>query len=61
MISDTLLYSFNLFVTGVLVFILIYFLITLSDLECDYLNAQECTGKLNFVRILHQRFMHCIK
>lgn len=25
-------------------------IITLSDLECDYLNASQCCGKLNRVR-----------
>lgn len=48
MFSDILLFSLNVLLTLVLVFIIIYFFITLSDLECDYLNAQECTGKLNF-------------
>jgi hypothetical protein len=28
-------------------------IITLSDLECDYLNAQECCNKLNFVSIFY--------
>ena len=50
--SDISLFSFCLLDTGVLIFILIYFIITLSDLECDYLNAQECCGKLNFVSII---------
>ena len=26
--------------------------ITLSDLECDYLNAQQCCNKLNKVSVL---------
>ena len=56
MLSDVFLFSFSLFVTGVLIFILIYFLITLSDLECDYLNAHECCGKLNFVSRLSRFF-----
>ena len=45
------MFSTCLFFTGCLIFILIYFLITLSDLECDYLNATECCGKLNFVSV----------
>lgn len=49
--SDIFLYSFCLLDTAGLIFILIYFIITLSDLECDYLNAQECCAKLNFVSI----------
>ena len=50
MVSEILLFIFALLVTAFLLFVLIYFLITLSDLECDYLNAQECCAKLNFVR-----------
>merc|ERR1712150_269616 len=46
--SDIFLFTFVLLDTGGLIFILIYFIITLSDLECDYLNAQECCAKLNF-------------
>jgi len=34
-------------VTGALLFLLVYFVITLSDLECDYLNAQQCCYRLN--------------
>jgi hypothetical protein len=49
--SDIFLFSFCLLDTGSLIFVLIYFIITLSDLECDYLNAQECCAKLNFVTI----------
>jgi len=52
MLSDTLIFSLCLLLTGILIFILVYFLITLSDLECDYLNASECCGKLNFVCIV---------
>ena len=51
--SDIFLFSMCLILTGILIFILIYFIITLSDLECDYLNAEECCGKLNFVSILN--------
>ena len=51
--SDIFLFSMCLIFTGILIFILIYFIITLSDLECDYLNAEECCGKLNFVSIIN--------
>ncbi len=54
--SDIFLFSFCLLDTGFLIFVLIYFIITLSDLECDYLNAQECCGKLNFVRTFYDIF-----
>jgi len=45
------LFSLFLLITGALIFILVFFIITLSDLECDYLNAQECCGRLNFWNI----------
>ncbi|XP_044253942.1 protein cornichon homolog 4 [Tribolium madens] len=45
--SDPLLFAFSLLNTGAVLFLLVYFVITLSDLECDYLNAQECCSKLN--------------
>ncbi|XP_012253437.1 protein cornichon homolog 4 [Athalia rosae] len=47
MISEPLLFAFALFDTGAVLFLLVYFVITLSDLECDYLNAQQCCSKLN--------------
>ena len=50
--SDIFLFIMCLLDTGGLVFILIYFIIILSDLECDYLNAQECCAKLNFVSLI---------
>ncbi|KAB0793013.1 hypothetical protein PPYR_12633 [Photinus pyralis] len=46
-LSDPLLFSLALLDTGAILFLLIYFVITLSDLECDYLNAQQCCSKLN--------------
>nr|XP_023992787.1 protein cornichon homolog 4-like isoform X2 [Salvelinus alpinus] len=30
-----------------LIFLAVYFVITLSDLECDYINARACCSKLN--------------
>ena len=44
---DTYIYIFSLVDTGALLFLLVYFVITLSDLECDYLNAQQCCYRLN--------------
>ncbi|XP_045495894.1 protein cornichon homolog 4 [Colias croceus] len=46
--AETLLFALALLGCAVTFFILIYFIITLSDLECDYLNAQECCDKLNY-------------
>ena len=68
MVTDIWLFSIFLLITGALIFILVFFIITLSgeslsniwtsgssllhsDLECDYLNAQECCGRLNFWNI----------
>jgi len=92
MLTDIWLFSIFLLITGILIFILVFFIITLSgitnfklnlslfgksavvtiilclkaflyfltnphifyvfvDLECDYLNAQECCGRLNFWNI----------
>ena len=51
MLGDIWLFSIFLLITGALIFILVFFIITLSDLECDYLNAQECCGRLNFWNI----------
>ncbi|CRK93609.1 CLUMA_CG007139, isoform A [Clunio marinus] len=48
MISDTILFSFTLIDTGAVLFLLIYFVLILSDLECDYINAQQCCSRLNF-------------
>uniref|UniRef100_A0A023F443 Putative er vesicle integral membrane protein involved in establishing cell polarity n=1 Tax=Triatoma infestans TaxID=30076 RepID=A0A023F443_TRIIF len=45
--SEALLFSFSLIDTGAVIFLLVYFVITLSDLECDYLNEQQCCNKLN--------------
>ncbi|KFM57989.1 Protein cornichon-like protein, partial [Stegodyphus mimosarum] len=47
MIGDVTLFVFSLFDIGGLLFLTVYVVITLSDLECDYLNAQQCCSKLN--------------
>ncbi|KAL2711688.1 protein cornichon 4-like [Vespula squamosa] len=47
LISEPLLFALALVNTGCVLFLLVYFIITLSDLECDYLNAQQCCSKLN--------------
>lgn len=46
--GETLLFTLSLIDTGAILFLLVYYIITLSDLECDYLNAQECCDKLNY-------------
>lgn len=47
LVSEPLLFAFALINTGAVLFLLVSFIITLSDLECDYLNAQQCCSKLN--------------
>lgn len=47
-LAETLLFSLSLIDSGAILFLLVYYIITLSDLECDYLNAQECCEKLNY-------------
>ncbi|CAG2121645.1 unnamed protein product [Medioppia subpectinata] len=44
---DSSLFVFALFDTSALLFLTVYIVITLSDLECDYLNAHQCCNKLN--------------
>ncbi|XP_063701640.1 protein cornichon homolog 4 [Culicoides brevitarsis] len=48
MLPETLVFIISMIITGSLLFLLVYFVIILSDLECDYLNAQTCCSKLNF-------------
>ncbi|KAL1395501.1 hypothetical protein pipiens_011199 [Culex pipiens pipiens] len=48
MLPETLVFAIAMLITGSILFLLIYFVIILSDLECDYLNAQQCCSKLNF-------------
>jgi len=45
--SETFMFAFCLLDTGALLFLIVYYVITLSDLECDYLNAQQCCSNLN--------------
>ncbi|CAH0561060.1 unnamed protein product [Brassicogethes aeneus] len=45
--SDSFLFVLCLTDTGAILFLFVYFVITISDLECDYLNAQQCCSRLN--------------
>lgn len=47
LIPESLIFCVVLLVAGALLFLLIYYEIVFSDLECDYLNAQECCSRLN--------------
>ncbi|XP_026465380.1 protein cornichon homolog 4-like [Ctenocephalides felis] len=58
MISEPLMFTFSLVETGAVLFLFVYFVITLSDLECDYLNAQECCSKLN-AWVMPKLIAHC--
>lgn len=44
---DGLLFILSVIDEGALLFLVVYFVITLSDLECDYLNATTCCTRLN--------------
>ncbi|XP_033105424.1 protein cornichon homolog 4-like [Anneissia japonica] len=45
--SEVFTYLLTLIDSTLLLFLAVYFIITLSDLESDYLNAQSCCSKLN--------------
>ncbi|XP_022329240.2 protein cornichon homolog 4-like isoform X2 [Crassostrea virginica] len=44
---DGLLFILSVIGEGGLLFLVVFFVITLSDLECDYLNATTCCSRLN--------------
>jgi len=44
---DVALFVYYFFAGAFLLFLSVYFIITLSDLECDYINARQCCAKLN--------------
>lgn len=46
--GDVILFIFALVDSACSLFLAVYFVISLSDLECDYLNATECCEKLNW-------------
>ena len=47
LISPELLLMVSLLLTGFLLFLSVYFMITLSDLESDYINSRQCSDRLN--------------
>ncbi|XP_021948472.1 protein cornichon homolog 4 [Folsomia candida] len=49
--NETILFIVSMILTGVLLFLFVYYIITLSDLECDYINAQQCCHRLNMWNI----------
>ncbi|XP_067622637.1 protein cornichon homolog 4 [Eurosta solidaginis] len=48
MLPEPVTFAITLLVYGAILLLLIYYVLTLADLECDYLNAQECCARLNF-------------
>uniref|UniRef100_A0A3Q3D1G6 Cornichon family member 4 n=1 Tax=Hippocampus comes TaxID=109280 RepID=A0A3Q3D1G6_HIPCM len=44
---DAAVFILSLIDCCALIFLAVYFIITLSDLECDYINARACCSKLN--------------
>ncbi|XP_069744092.1 protein cornichon homolog 4 [Narcine bancroftii] len=44
---EALVFVLSLVDCCALIFLAVYFIITLSDLECDYINARACCSKLN--------------
>ncbi|XP_048387308.1 protein cornichon homolog 4 isoform X1 [Stegostoma tigrinum] len=44
---EALVFVLSLVDCCTLIFMAVYFIITLSDLECDYINARACCSKLN--------------
>lgn len=47
------LFGFLSLNTAALLFLAVYILITLSDLDCDYLNPTACSAKLNKVKLFN--------
>ncbi|EDO40261.1 predicted protein [Nematostella vectensis] len=46
--SVAVLYIFALLDGAALLFLTVFFIINLSDLECDYINARTCCRRLNW-------------
>ncbi|XP_055376051.1 protein cornichon homolog 4 [Condylostylus longicornis] len=48
MINESLIFCVGLVIFAAILFLLIYYILTFADLECDYLNVRECCNRLNF-------------
>merc|ERR1711864_55301 len=46
--SPESVYMVCLVLSSLLLFLSVYFMITLSDLESDYINSRDCAARLNF-------------
>jgi len=47
MVSQEALLMLCILITSLLLFLSVYFMITLSDLESDYINSLDCSARLN--------------
>eukprot|EP00092_Neocalanus_flemingeri_P083136 GFUD01104303.1.p1 GENE.GFUD01104303.1~~GFUD01104303.1.p1 ORF type:complete len:154 (-),score=40.54 GFUD01104303.1:54-515(-) len=47
MVSQEVLLVLSILVTSLLLFLTVYFMITLSDLESDFINSLDCSARLN--------------
>ena len=47
LLSEEALLMLSLATTALLLFLSVYFMITLSDLESDYINSRQCGARLN--------------
>lgn len=48
LLSPESVYMVCLVLSSLLLFLSVYFMITLSDLESDYINSRDCAARLNF-------------
>ena len=47
MVSQEVLLMLSILVSSLLLFLTVYFMIILSDLESDYINSLDCSARLN--------------
>ncbi|XP_023345298.1 protein cornichon homolog 4 isoform X2 [Eurytemora carolleeae] len=59
-------YMICILVSSLLLFLTVYLMITLGDLESDYINSRDCAAKMNFwtlprigLQILHSVVLLC--
>jgi hypothetical protein len=57
MVSQEMLLMLSIMATSLLLFLSVYFMIILSDLESDYINSLDCSSRLNMWTIPRLVFM----
>ena len=57
MVSQEFLLMLSILVTSLMLFLSVYFMITLSDLESDYINSLDCSARLNMWTIPRLLFL----